>query len=46
MAVVSRENASGSRFSFEDYMHLTREIDGQVVSGVNHVCWSSIPMVQ
>ncbi|KLV02046.1 phosphate ABC transporter substrate-binding protein [Photobacterium aphoticum] len=35
MAVVSRENASGSRFSFEDYMHLTREIDGQVVSGVN-----------
>ncbi|MBV1841161.1 phosphate ABC transporter substrate-binding protein [Photobacterium ganghwense] len=35
MAVVSRENASGSRFSFEDFMGLTQEIGGQTVSDIN-----------
>ncbi|WP_064608757.1 phosphate ABC transporter substrate-binding protein [Photobacterium sp. J15] len=35
MAVVSRENASGSRFSFEDYMGLTQQIAGQTVSDIN-----------
>ncbi|MGF1716728.1 phosphate ABC transporter substrate-binding protein [Photobacterium chitinilyticum] len=35
MAVVSRENASGSRFSFEDFMGLTQQISGQTVSDIN-----------
>jgi len=35
MAVVSRENASGSRFSFEDFMGLTQHIEGQRVSDIN-----------
>ncbi|PSW15944.1 phosphate ABC transporter substrate-binding protein [Photobacterium rosenbergii] len=35
IAVVSRENASGSRFSFEDFMGLTQQIKGQTVSDIN-----------
>ncbi|MGR5148485.1 phosphate ABC transporter substrate-binding protein [Photobacterium alginatilyticum] len=35
MAVVSRENASGSRFSFEDFMGLTQQVAGQMVSDIN-----------
>jgi len=35
MAVVSRENASGSRFSFEDFMGLTQQVAGQTVSDIN-----------
>lgn len=35
IAVVSRENASGSRFSFEDYMGLTQQVAGQTVSDIN-----------
>ncbi|MGF1734409.1 phosphate ABC transporter substrate-binding protein [Photobacterium satsumensis] len=35
IAVVSRENASGSRFSFEDFMGLTQQIEGQTVSDIN-----------
>ncbi|PSW05490.1 phosphate ABC transporter substrate-binding protein [Photobacterium lipolyticum] len=35
MAVVSRDNASGSRFSFEDFMGLTQQIKGQTVSDIN-----------
>ncbi|EAS42837.1 phosphate ABC transporter substrate-binding protein [Photobacterium profundum] len=35
MAVVSRENASGSRFSFEDFMGLTQNIKGHRVSDIN-----------
>ncbi|MGF1681524.1 phosphate ABC transporter substrate-binding protein [Photobacterium minamisatsumaniensis] len=35
MAVVSRENASGSRFSFEDYMGLTQQIKDKTVSDIN-----------
>ncbi|UTV30088.1 phosphate ABC transporter substrate-binding protein [Photobacterium atrarenae] len=35
MAVVSRESASGSRFSFEDFMGLTQQIAGQTVSDIN-----------
>ncbi|PSU36113.1 phosphate ABC transporter substrate-binding protein [Photobacterium lutimaris] len=35
IAVVSRENASGSRFSFEEFMGLTQKIKGQTVSDIN-----------
>ncbi|MGR5128661.1 phosphate ABC transporter substrate-binding protein [Photobacterium swingsii] len=35
IAVVSRENASGSRFSFEDFMELTKDIKGIRVSDIN-----------
>ncbi|MGF1692247.1 phosphate ABC transporter substrate-binding protein [Photobacterium kagoshimensis] len=35
IAVVSRENASGSRFSFEDFMELTKDIKGVRVSDIN-----------
>ncbi|MCW8329336.1 phosphate ABC transporter substrate-binding protein [Photobacterium sp. SDRW27] len=35
IAVVSRENASGSRFSFEDFMDLTQQVAGQTVSDIN-----------
>ncbi|OAN13085.1 phosphate ABC transporter substrate-binding protein [Photobacterium jeanii] len=35
MAVVTRENASGSRFSFEDFMGLTKDIKGMRVSDIN-----------
>nr|WP_170111214.1 phosphate ABC transporter substrate-binding protein [Photobacterium sanctipauli] len=35
MAVVSRENASGSRFSFEEYMGLIQQVKGQTVSDIN-----------
>lgn len=35
MAVVSRESASGSRFSFEDFMGLTQQVAGQTVSDIN-----------
>lgn len=35
VAVVSRENASGSRFSFEHFMKLTQDIDGFTVSDIN-----------
>ncbi|KDM89930.1 phosphate ABC transporter substrate-binding protein [Photobacterium galatheae] len=35
IAVVSRENASGSRFSFEDFMGLTRNIGDKKVSDIN-----------
>ncbi|MCQ1056974.1 phosphate ABC transporter substrate-binding protein [Photobacterium sp. DNB23_23_1] len=35
IAVVSRENASGSRFSFEDFMGLTQQIKGHTVSDIN-----------
>ncbi|MEL6115025.1 phosphate ABC transporter substrate-binding protein [Photobacterium sp. SP02] len=35
IAVVSRENASGSRFSFEDFMGLTRTIGDKSVSDIN-----------
>ncbi|WEM45737.1 phosphate ABC transporter substrate-binding protein (plasmid) [Photobacterium sp. DA100] len=35
IAVVSRENASGSRFSFEEFIGLTQQIEGQTVSDIN-----------
>ncbi|MDO6707040.1 phosphate ABC transporter substrate-binding protein [Photobacterium sp. 1_MG-2023] len=35
IAVVSRENASGSRFSFEEFMGLTRTIGDKTVSDIN-----------
>ncbi|SMY34599.1 phosphate ABC transporter substrate-binding protein [Photobacterium andalusiense] len=35
IAVVSRENASGSRFSFEHFMKLTKDIAGFTVSDIN-----------
>ncbi|WP_261858458.1 phosphate ABC transporter substrate-binding protein [Photobacterium sanguinicancri] len=35
IAVVSRENASGSRFSFEDFIGLTKDIKGIRVSDIN-----------
>lgn len=35
MAVVSRENASGSRFSFEHFMGLTKQVSGFTVSNIS-----------
>ncbi|MEC6898590.1 phosphate ABC transporter substrate-binding protein [Photobacterium piscicola] len=35
IAVVSRENASGSRFSFEHFMQLTQNVAGFTVSDIN-----------
>ncbi|MCG3864587.1 MULTISPECIES: phosphate ABC transporter substrate-binding protein [unclassified Photobacterium] len=35
MAVVSRENASGSRFSFEHFMGLTQQVSGFTVSNIS-----------
>ena len=35
IAVVSRDNASGSRFSFEDFMGLTQQVAGETVSDIN-----------
>ncbi|CEO40852.1 phosphate ABC transporter substrate-binding protein [Photobacterium kishitanii] len=35
IAVVSRENASGSRFSFEHFMKLTKNVSGFTVSDIN-----------
>ncbi|MCD9470486.1 phosphate ABC transporter substrate-binding protein [Photobacterium phosphoreum] len=35
IAVVSRENASGSRFSFEHFMELTKNVAGFTVSDIN-----------
>ena len=35
IAVVSRENASGSRFSFEQFMQLTKDVAGFTVSDIN-----------
>ncbi|EAR55987.1 hypothetical ABC transporter, periplasmic substrate-binding protein [Photobacterium sp. SKA34] len=35
MAVVSRENASGSRFSFEHFMGLTKQVSGFTVSDIS-----------
>nr|WP_086937942.1 phosphate ABC transporter substrate-binding protein [Thaumasiovibrio occultus] len=35
MAVVSRENASGTRYSFEAAMDLLRNVNGETVSGIH-----------